>query len=1564
MAYNYGQVQFLQRRRDTVFNRIENALHLYRAAAVPFVQYDLLMTKSMQAHLDALREAVLKLRPTGENGFEGLIAATLGEITNVPFRLASSGSQFGVDGKALYPGDGVCFEGKRYGAKIPRNEVLAKIAELSVRDDGDIDLWILGASAPVGAQLADDVRKVGADWGIATLILDWQQNDLPALAAVLAMGGQATQDFLASHIKDASVRKKALAALKATRRDKSYAIHEPRLRALLLDPMTGPGIAKLANKRWLTGVFSSRGQARRYLRQPLAPGDPEGEPAKARDGLGAQIITLISGKPDSRIGVVLGDEGNGKSWSVAQSWLSLAEKPLMVVFAADELTGELEPIEDILIRKLITQTGGRVSDAAVKRWRRKLEQWRNQSGPETPRLSVVIDGLNQRPNMDWARLMEAMADDLEKIGGRLIVTSRTTYFDNRVRPRLYWSLGFVPVPQWTDVERDEILARRGMRGTDLRPRVAASLKNPRLLAIALELLATADIEELEELGVNRLLFEYIRSQERDAPSPRPANEFAQKLREHAREILARVGEDDLAELNVFDGGLEAVTNERFYRPIEGDTTRYRIDDDGLTLALGFALIDDVRTTLRKGQDAVAMLDAIMEPIGALDLAADVVMAALTIAALDKECTSEIVSVLLSTFANVQNPDDSEFGGFASLARQRPKAFMDAARRICLARSSGPNFDWIQGALHRAKENDAAWDVMAGGLHEWLRYYSLRPERRMFYGAVKDGEEKAAEERRKNQAKIDEKLATLSAGETDLLNSLTEMDDGDLSSLARFFLPLMAGKALTPFVDGFVRWCFANALNSDHHVPHKEFGHLLRMNRIDWAQMHTALSHAYNMLDAPDTSSAGKWALINLLRATGDTTDGARANTLVAELTADWPRIPGWREVERYCATDPCDPTSKRHAGIAETAKEVAELDPSTVSANFETTREDHFFRKACAGLARFEPRIAIETHRAFLIDVLGRNGSALRQGLFEAHRHSALVTRKLASKAIKPIVDRTATAGEEMSEDDRWITAQYRQLLAFPLLDGDEQINVLLSDDPANGILVSVGHVLKPISEQRFESLLEKAAHQGDETAQFRLLAHSAESETKLSARARELVAELARSNTSRVRAQALRLIAGVDHGELNRSVAHSGWSTSMADGDNSFEAWFGSLTLIRAAARGTIAYEAALDRISPRFYGRAASWLEGEGLREIARRIDASITRAANLDVDIAAIPDLESREISGDDTELPRYAASQKEADSRDLVDVLKRMSESREGYAERNRRLHDAFDAFQSELTQARATIILERLRSEEFDRLVDAAPALAERWFDQLVSLSPNRRAALHNIAMLLAHAFAGAQPKKAIRLFEAFRTSKPFVRLSYGHAGVDLDAMMIWSSGDYHGLDAARVARLDEAATDHELSLEVLAALRNGKQELLRSYITERIGADAPMPIARALMVAGFSEPDSFNEEILKCFKEMEGFIGNACDAATYAYERNVWAHHWYEKMRTSRRAREFWRYAMLFRIVVDARFDLWGSGCSFEQPFKLFWPSIEPILGDRLKKWRNKREKKLFGDDAPSAAFL
>jgi len=77
------------------------------------------MNQSRCQHIEHLKSALLSLPATGEKGFEGLIGATLREISGVPFRLAGSGSQFGVDGKPSYEEDDICFEGKRYDNTVP-----------------------------------------------------------------------------------------------------------------------------------------------------------------------------------------------------------------------------------------------------------------------------------------------------------------------------------------------------------------------------------------------------------------------------------------------------------------------------------------------------------------------------------------------------------------------------------------------------------------------------------------------------------------------------------------------------------------------------------------------------------------------------------------------------------------------------------------------------------------------------------------------------------------------------------------------------------------------------------------------------------------------------------------------------------------------------------------------------------------------------------------------------------------------------------------------------------------------------------------------------------------------------------------------------------------------------------------------------------------------------------------------------------------------------------------------------------------------------------------------------
>ena len=312
------------------------------------------MNQLLSQHVENLKSALLSLPATGEKGFEGLIGATLHEISGVHFRLAGSGSQFGIDGKPAYEVDAICFEGKRYADRIPRTEVLSKIAELSINDT-ETDIWVLGATSQIGSQLADDARELGAKNGIVVLILDWSEIGLPPFAVALAMGKTRVQEFLKSNISDNETLRKAVAALEAVRNSQDFTPHADRIRAQCNEPAVGITLAQRANTDWLIDAFSSRKRAKTKLGQPLSPGETDTAKVRQRKTLIDKLHPYLAAAPDETVVCILGGEGNGKSWIVAQSWLTLAHKPLMVFMTAydfAEMAGQNDVV-DLLISKLI-----------------------------------------------------------------------------------------------------------------------------------------------------------------------------------------------------------------------------------------------------------------------------------------------------------------------------------------------------------------------------------------------------------------------------------------------------------------------------------------------------------------------------------------------------------------------------------------------------------------------------------------------------------------------------------------------------------------------------------------------------------------------------------------------------------------------------------------------------------------------------------------------------------------------------------------------------------------------------------------------------------------------------------------------------------------------------------------------------------------------------------------------------------------------------------------------------------------------------------------------------------
>ena len=207
------------------------------------------MTQSIKTHFINLSTALAKLKPTGQKGFEGLIAVALEAIIGTPFRLASSGYQRGVDGKAAF-NEGVVFEAKLYTTDLQRADILSKIPDFVRHNDYADLVWVLGATCAVPTQLAEDLRTDGNKDGISVLVLDWMPSDYPRLAVTLAMGGEKVEAFLKDNLKSDEAIKKALAALLAIRNHEAFPLHEVAIRQKLDAAEVATDIAVKANAKW------------------------------------------------------------------------------------------------------------------------------------------------------------------------------------------------------------------------------------------------------------------------------------------------------------------------------------------------------------------------------------------------------------------------------------------------------------------------------------------------------------------------------------------------------------------------------------------------------------------------------------------------------------------------------------------------------------------------------------------------------------------------------------------------------------------------------------------------------------------------------------------------------------------------------------------------------------------------------------------------------------------------------------------------------------------------------------------------------------------------------------------------------------------------------------------------------------------------------------------------------------------------------------------------------------------------------------------------------------------
>jgi len=1512
------------------------------------------ITSDYVQNLEIIKLGLLSLKATGVDGFEGLLRVVLTNLTGIPFRLSASGLQGGMDGDAVMPSDHVCFEAKRYSGEIHRNEVLTKLADLARKKDAADRLWILGATTEINTQLAKAVEEDGDKNAISTLILDWTSAPLPLLAVAVVSAGDVAIDFITNNF-DSKTNQNKLSASDLNLAFLSISGHS-EFESLLQRLKSNFNVSKMAlnravylNSEWRQETFGATRHTRERLGQGLAVLQDKTFPSM-RDELRGQILNELKAGKEV---ILLGDEGHGKSWLAAQLCSDAVGLGLFV--SAEKLDGvTVDDLDDFLIDLLIKQTGDVAHDTIQLRWRHRLEAWR-----VTPPLStvlVVVDGLNQRQNLRWDRLLNGIQSRLSEIGGRMVVTVRPHFWRKEIARGLAFAPKTIDVPGWSPKERDNILKHYGIDLGWLDQETLQALQNPRLLAVAVATLPHREAITWKGLTTDRLLMEHLRASQLENYEGETFASLTKRLSEHATKVLQRVNTSSDGPPKNFQANSTAVIETRFFRPLAGPGDLYELRDEGLTLALGFTLVDQLWQTHSANGDLAVRVTQLIEPVNAMDRTADVIFASLLICALDDfRFDARIFSALLDAFANLQNVNDQRFEEFVEIVKHQPETLFDVVKALCLETGQRINHDWFVHAAFVVASTHAGWHAAKPVIHHWLHCYNKDPVAQV-WRHYKQSDADYGEQVKIKKAEIDEELNSLSAFEKKILNQMTEVssEPDELFTLA---LRLLAGRPLADFAHTFVSMGVAFALNKNLHSSRKAFQQLTTFNRADRTAARSAFQNAIEPLRTKAASPGGQWTVVRMLYASGEEGDAAVASALAEELRKDRyhfepPSPLEWRQAKV------ANPNASRPVDLDSGLQQFKALSPDNLLQSMGLGHEDHSFRDFLPVACRFEPVAALGKTKNIIGGLLTREGFPLRQVILNCEYHLPLVDPQLANGLIKRVVE--SNAFETLPENDQSICRMFAFYYSAGQISAREQLRCMTGKDLGPDYLLSVIPSLKSQATEEIISAVRDALNRKDEDAANGALAAALYGQTSINGELESLILKCSQGTSSKLRGIAYQLATLRGLCSVRQAHTRSNWRAALAD-ENTREEWFGSMLLVEACAQGEALVCDILKRISPKTWIASTERL-GISFAEPLVNFFIQRLRGGVATVQEMRLPPVDF-ELSR--TELAPFPFLSIQETDRNSERFPKRQSPkefwgSDDDFDEKQERLHAMADSFFAEIKESDARLLVQEFTIENLRRLVSEVPSLLDELVETLDQANSAHFIWLRNLAFAVANLISARSSVHAVNLLTRASKSQGFVTQSL-EDGLTLEHQAIWGSEVSEPIEEMWRQRIMGSENDEILAREILAAERFGAADFIKSVVLQLASSEDGLDQTYAITIAGYSIQSDMFAETIGGHARDKGLTGQAAKHALIEHENAIWTQYWVDHMWNAPTAEEFWRCLMVAKTSMDARVSnkTPGSSC-----WALYAPVFRRVRALAIKDRNKERKKRLLGQDTPEPIFV
>lgn len=1473
----------------------------------------------------------------GADGFEGLVAQALATLTGYTFRLARSGSQFGRDAGTPNAPFAIAMEAKRYKASVPLQELAGKASLAAFALADRADLWILAATVEVSEPTARTLEELLEAGGVTLLTLDWTDAGLSPLAVLLAAE---RTDIVPWAKANSKLTPKDLTALQTglddIADDPAFGAKLAQLQTHLSSQLLGLDALRAKSTAWCEQHFASRRLAQRKFSQFLAPLEAGALTADRPAVLAAIDAAVAVARADAEgetLVTILGGEGSGKTWAIAQWWLAATPRPVLLLSVgsmSDDLSGNDEPIE--MLARLAAHQDARRDQKTVDRWRRRLERWA-EGEPARDRFIVMIDGLNETSGKAWATILRTLMPAVRDLGGVVVATSREVYWDREVAARLsYIVIEPVRIGDYDDGEfadilkKNDWLAENGVDRMPLPERLDKFMRNPRICALALTLLP--QLSSIEDLSIDRLLLEYWRARvkERGDLVGHDDADFRKLLISHAKEYRERPGTDfDRDEWRTRSGaakrhGGRALENDlndieegRFFDSKSGG---YCFRPEALHFALGLLISDELRAALQTNPEQTdETLAGIIDPIRGFDIVAEILTAAIAVASLDTGYPDRGIAALTSGWMSLQNLTDGAFDDLLPYVAARPHAFLDAWETRDLDRDDGR---FLQLLLLAAKRDNVA-AAMDARIARWLGSWTREAND---WG----NPEEQAERRKSRDERIADRLGTLTADERAYLDAhCPELPSpAGLSHAAALYL-LKHPQA--QFARGVVAFAFAYVLAGHPGAPYDHLAWAIRLNRVDHADLARAVQKEIEPFTTDKASELARKAAACALRLLG---------SLEAEAQADVLNPRPKRDTPRSSPPDPLDPETQAPAGIAAVAAQVTGVDPAAIWNHMSATGEDHDLERNQDLLLRFD----FASLRTFLDRVAATAGARTDMPLRQLGWHLPWLTPILDENTIGSIRHRIGelVADPSLAPDgDAPFVIGMMVESVLPGLEAGEQLDLLQSLPSDAPFYFRYAMLAKPISGDEAAKRLG-AVLGGDAGVVERTLLLLAAATTDISDNLRgHLIACLKGDDPEIVAAAAefarTRSDAGLNEAILQLDVP--------ADEDTSWRA-----AVTRGAISNAIANLGREDLVA-KIPVEHLDWVAARmpaARDSLADTIDDIIDRfarplEANEPSDAIVVLEMEDDDNLGRTNLVDRGEKHENpmEALNAELGDVTGAR------FARRRKLLSEQLDRFLTSLAIEGALMVAKRPYTVGLNELATADTDRYRGWLKTILAVTDHRALRqLQNIGFALAQNFADIESSLTAEVFAHLWHIEPHVTVVLGPAKHPIRHLALFTAPISESISALRGEAFENALDDTTIEQIVMAAEAAGASAWLDAFVDSRLVSATPGDQAMAITIASFRPKNAQSDTVL-ARDWGAGFLGGATEQGRARYRRAIDADHWFTQAIQANDPHERWRYLELGVAGADRRHLL--------APLSRFDPDARRMGGDLPQRLKKAAEK-------------